>query len=134
MSVLKIEKIGQVAIAVNDIEQARNFYQNILSLPLLFDAGPVMSFYQCGETRLMVTLQQGSEKDHKTSVIYYKVNDLDASVAILQQHNIHFEQLPSFVAAMPEYELWMSFIRDPSNNLIGIMAEKPLSKNQIYLP
>lgn len=128
MSTLIIEKVGQIAIAVDEINSARHFYQHILCLPLLFDAGPSMSFYQCGATRLMVTSQQGSEKDHKSSVIYYQVKELDKAVSFLQQQNVTFEQLPQFVAAMPDHELWMGFLRDPSKNLIGIMAEKPLSK------
>ena len=31
------------------------------------------------------------------------------------------------IAKMPDHELWMGFLRDPDENLIGIMAELPLS-------
>jgi methylmalonyl-CoA/ethylmalonyl-CoA epimerase len=29
------------------------------------------------------------------------------------------------VAKMPDHHLWMAFLRDPDQNLIGLMAEVP---------
>jgi hypothetical protein len=28
---------------------------------------------------------------------------------------------------MEDHELWIGFIRDPDNNLVGLMEEKPLN-------
>ncbi|TRX56549.1 VOC family protein [Thalassomonas sp. M1454] len=123
-----IQSIGQIAIAVNNIEQAKQFYRDSLGLTLLFEAPPGLAFFDCGGTRLMLTTLQGHEQDHKTSVIYYKVDDIKLFSEQLKQKLIVFEREPALAVKMPDHELWMAFIRDPDNNLIGIMAELPLSE------
>ncbi|WNC70888.1 VOC family protein [Thalassotalea psychrophila] len=123
---IEIESVGQIAIAVTKIEEAREFYKNTLGLPLLFDAGPELSFFDCGGTRLMLTTEQGNAKDHKTSVIYYKVNNIEETTKHLLAKGVAFEREPQLVAKMPEHELWIGFLRDPDENLVGLMAELPL--------
>ena len=121
-----IRSIGQIAIAVSDITKSTDFYRDVLGLKFLFDAPPSLSFFDCGGVRLMLTILQGNESDHKTSTIYYKVSDINASTKALKAKSVAFEQEPQLVAKMPDHELWMGFIRDPDQNLIGIMAELPL--------
>ena len=122
-----LQSIGQIAIAVNDIERATAFYKDMLGLQLLFEAPPGLAFFLCGGVRLMVTTLQGEERDHHTSVIYYKVNDINKAAATLKSRGVAFVREPQLTAKMPDHELWMGFIRDPDENLIGIMAELPLS-------
>jgi methylmalonyl-CoA/ethylmalonyl-CoA epimerase len=124
---LNIQSIGQIAVAVTDIKRAVIFYRDTLGLELLFEAPPGLAFFDCGGTRLMLTTLQGEKSDHNTSVIYYKVKEINAAHAALTGKNVTFEQTPQLVAKMPDHELWMGFIRDPDLNLIGIMAELPLS-------
>jgi len=33
------------------------------------------------------------------------------------------EREPALTAKMPDHELWMGFLRDPDDNLVGIMEE-----------
>lgn len=121
---MQVHSIGQIAIAVSEIAQAKAFYQEVLGLQFLFDAPPALSFFMCGDTRLMLTTLQGDPADHRTSVIYYKVSSLDQATLQLQQHDVKWVQEPSFVAKMPDHDLWMGFIRDPDANLIGLMEER----------
>jgi len=121
-----ISAIGQIAIAVSNIETSLDFYQQTLGLQLLFEAPPNLAFLQCGGVRLMLTTLQGEPKDHHTSVIYYKVDDLELAVSELKQKGVVFIREPQLTAKMPDHELWQGFIRDPDENLIGIMAELPL--------
>ncbi|KGJ96705.1 VOC family protein [Thalassotalea sp. ND16A] len=121
-----INSIGQIAIAVTDIKAALAFYQDTLGLTLLFEAPPGLAFFDCGGTRLMLTTLQGDEQDHRTSVIYYKVDDISATTTQLTAKGVVFEREPQFVATMPDHQLWMGFLRDPDQNLVGIMAELPL--------
>ncbi|MBR7800990.1 VOC family protein [Undibacterium fentianense] len=121
-----IVSIGQIAIAVSDIQRAKDFYHQVLGLPCLFDAPPHLSFLQCGEVRLMLTTLQGAESDHRTSVIYYKVSDMTQIVQELKNKGQLLVQEPQLVAKMPDHTLWMAFLRDPDQNLIGLMAEKAL--------
>ena len=125
---MQITSIGQIAVAVSDIDRAQNFYQDTLGLSFLFAAPPGLAFFDCNGTRLMLTTLNGDIKDHHTSVIYYKVEDLDTAVRHLRSQNIDFEQEPQLVAQMPDHDLWMGFIRDPDSNLIGIMAELASTK------
>ncbi len=121
---LQVSEIGQIAIAVNDIDKARAFYRDVLGLQFLFDAPPALSFLMCGSVRLMLTTLQGDPADHKTSSIYYKVADLTEADQQLQKAGITWERVPTFVAKMPDHDLWMGFVRDPDRNLIGLMEER----------
>lgn len=121
----KIEKIGQIAIAVSDVKTALNFYCNVLELTLLFEVPPTMAFIQAGDTRIMLTQRQGEERDHHTSVIYYQVADIDEYARHLQDQGVVFEREPQLAATMPDHELWLGFLRDPDGNLLSIMANKP---------
>ena len=34
------------------------------------------------------------------------------------------ERAPQLAAKLPDHDLWISFVRDPDGNLIGLMEEK----------
>jgi len=119
----KIENIGQIALAVSDIKVATAFYQDILELELLFEVPSGLAFFQIADTRLMLTTLQGDKKDHHSSVVYYKVSDIKKAQMALETKGIIFEQIPQLAAKMPDHELWIGFLRDPDDNLIGIMSE-----------
>lgn len=118
--------IGQLAIAVSNLDRAKSFYQDKLGLTLLFDVPPNMAFFDCGGVRLMLTTLQGDPEDHHTSVIYYRVKDIHVSAHELKSKGVVLIQEPGLTATMPDHELWMAFLRDTDNNLIGLMSEMPL--------
>jgi catechol 2,3-dioxygenase-like lactoylglutathione lyase family enzyme len=119
--------IGQIAIAVSDIKKAIDFYKNKLGLNLLFEVPSGMAFFECGGIRLMVTEQNGDLKDHKTSVIYYHVLEIKKTAKSMLERGVKFTKDPHMAVKMPDHELWIGFLRDPDENLIGIMEEVPLS-------
>ena len=51
-----LNQIGQIAITVRDLPRAVNFYRDVLGMRHLFDAGPKLSFFDCGGVRLMLEL------------------------------------------------------------------------------
>lgn len=124
---IEIEKIGQIAIAISNLKLSVEFYRDTLGLELLFEVPPGLAFFDCAGTRLMLTTLQGQESDHNTSVIYYKVTNLESARLNLKSKGIKFEREPQLAAKMDDHELWIGFLRDPDNNLLGIMAELPLS-------
>lgn len=124
---IEIEKIGQIAIAISDLKKSVRFYRDILGLELLFEVPSSLAFFNCGGTRLMLTTLQGKEEDHNTSAIYYKVSDINNTTELLQSKGVTFEREPQFAARMEDHDLWIGFLRDPDNNLVGIMAELPLA-------
>ena len=89
-----IESIGQIAIAVTDVDRSVEFYENTLELKLLFRAPPGLAFFDCGGVRLMLTIPQGEGVDSSTSIIYYKVDDIDAATANLKAKGVSFVHDP----------------------------------------
>lgn len=118
-----IQRIGQIAINAKDVARAKAFYRDVLDLTHLFDAGPHLTFFRCGDVRLMITRPEKSEFDHPASIIYYKVEDLPQTHQALVAKGVVFEQAPTLVAPMPDHDLWMAFLRDSENNMVGLMAE-----------
>ena len=120
---LNLEKIGQIAITVDDIARAKDFYQNTLGMKFLFDAGH-LAFFKCGDIRLMLTTPDKLGPRGGT-VLYFKVDDIHATHAALKERGAAFIDEPHLIAKMPDHDLWMVFLKDPFDNILGIMCEKP---------
>jgi methylmalonyl-CoA/ethylmalonyl-CoA epimerase len=123
-----LTRIGQIAVAVKDLDRAIGFYRDVLGLRFLFQAPPGLGFFEVGGVRLMLGLPEGPGQYHHTSVLYYEVDDIGAAAAGLKQKKVVFESEPHRVARLADSELWMGFFRDSEGNLLAIMQEKPLAK------
>ena len=119
-----LNRIGQISIAVHDLDRSVAFYRDTLGIPLLFQAPPGMAFFDCVGIRLMLTLPNDGGQDHHTSNIYYAVDDIEAMAATLAERGVDFEREPHLVAKLPDREVWMAFFRDPDRNLLALMSEK----------
>ena len=117
-----LSQIGQIAVPVSDIGRAILFYRDTLGMRFLFRAPPDLAFFDLSGVRLMLDgpakAQAGS-----SSVIYYKVPDLQAAFTTLSKRGVQFEEKPHLIAKMPDHDLWMAFFRDPDKNLIALMSE-----------
>jgi predicted enzyme related to lactoylglutathione lyase len=121
---MSISEIGQIAIVVRDVAQARTFYRDVLGLKFLFDAGPNLAFLQAAGVRLMLSTPQGHGEAGKNSILYFKVKDVEATHAAIVARGAKNERAPALTARMPDHELWIGFVRDPDDNLVGLMEEK----------
>jgi len=119
--------IGQIAITVRDIDKALWFYGNVLGLPLLFRAGPNLAFVAAGAVRIMLTTPQGAGTPGANSPLYFRVTDIENFYAEVVRQGAAQERAPQHVAQMPDHELWIGFVRDPEDNLVGLMEEKNLA-------
>ncbi|MDO3381533.1 VOC family protein [Gilvimarinus algae] len=115
--------LGQLAITVDNIEQALGFYQGILGLDFLFSPSSELAFLQCGDTRLMLTTPQGAGEVGRNSIPYFKVTGIEHYFRTAVAKGALGEREPQLTAAMDDHDLWMGFLRDPDGNLIGIMEE-----------
>ncbi|MFT5144765.1 MAG: methylmalonyl-CoA/ethylmalonyl-CoA epimerase [Rhodothermales bacterium] len=115
-------QIGQISVPVTDIDRAIAFYRDVLGMDFLFYAPPGLGFFNCNGVRLMLD-SPASERAGQGSVIYFKVEDLDAVFQVLTAREVNFETDPHLVARMPDHELWMAFLRDPDGNLLAMMSE-----------
>jgi predicted enzyme related to lactoylglutathione lyase len=75
--------IRQVALTVLDVGRSTEFYRDALGLPFLFAAGPALAFFDIGGVRLMLTAPEGELKPGLSSVLYFKVSDIEAAFAAL---------------------------------------------------
>ncbi len=121
------QSIGQLAIPVADLQRALAFYRDVVGLRFLFQAPPDLAFLDCGGVRLMLSRPQGNEESPSVGVIYYRVADLEAAYATLRERGAVFVDRPHRIARLADHELWMTFLRDPDNHLLALMAERPLS-------
>ena len=119
---LRLTQIGQIAINTKDLERAVRFYRDILGLTLLFQF-PRLAFFDCGGIRLMLSLPEKPEFDHQSSLLYYKVADIESACAALREKGVAIEAGPQTVAKMPTHDLWMAFFRDPDQNPLALMSE-----------
>jgi methylmalonyl-CoA/ethylmalonyl-CoA epimerase len=120
-AVVNFEKIGQIAVTVDNLARAKDFYQNTLGMKFLFEAGH-LAFFKCGDVRLMLTTAEKPEPRGGT-ILYYKVDDIHATYASLKQRSVSFIDEPHLIARMPDHDLWMVFFKDTEDNTIGIMCE-----------
>jgi methylmalonyl-CoA/ethylmalonyl-CoA epimerase len=117
-----ISRLGQIAINVHDLDRATAFYRDVLGLPLLFTTG-ALCFFDCGGVRLMLSHPEKPEFDHPSSVLYFTVPDIMSAHRQMLSNGVTFEDAPHLIARMPTHDLWMTFFRDPDNNLLALMCE-----------
>lgn len=118
---VNLEKIGQIAISVDDLTRAKNFYQNTLGMKFLFEAGHLV-FFKCGDIRLMLTTMEKPGPRGGT-IVYYQVDDIDATHLCLKERGVAFIDEPHLIAKMPDHDLWMVFFKDTEDNILGILCE-----------
>ena len=123
---LSLNQIGQICINAHDLDRATKFYRDTLGMKYLFTAGK-MAFFDCGGIRLMLGLPEKPEFDHASSILYFKVENIQSAHATLVERGVIFEILPTLIAKMPTHDLWMTFFRDSENNLMSLMSEVPRS-------
>ena len=114
-------RVAQIAIAIQDLERAKSFYRDVLGLKHLFDAPPGLSFFQCGETRLMLSRPEGPETAGN-SILYYGVEDVDGAYRAMQAHGVAFDEAPRCIAQVEGRDIWLAICRDSEDNLLGLIS------------
>jgi len=115
-------RLAQVAIPVQDVDRARAFYRDILGLPHLFDAPPDLAFFQCGDTRLMLSRPEGPGTAG-SSILYYGVDDIDAACEAMTVKGVAFDEPPRKIAEVDGRPIHLAVCRDSEGNLLGLMSE-----------
>jgi methylmalonyl-CoA/ethylmalonyl-CoA epimerase len=121
---LGIQNIGQISIIVKDVERATAFYRDVLGLKLLFTV-PTMAFFDCGGVRLMLGTASSAEYDHPSSILYFRVPDINAGHQRLVERGAEIVAAPRLIAPMPDHDLWMTAFKDTEGNIHQLMSEVP---------
>ena len=117
-----LSAIGQIAVNAHDVNRAIDFYRDKLGMKLLFTAPPDLAFFDCNGIRLMLSPPAKPEFDHPSSIIYFKVDDIQLAYETLSGRGVKFEEQPAFVANMGTYDLWIAAFRDSEDNLLAMMS------------
>lgn len=114
-------RLAQVAIVVQDLDRARTFYRDILGLQHLFDAPPGLAFFQCGETRLMLSRPEGPDTAG-SSILYYGVDDVDSAHDEMRSKGVAFDEPPRKIAEVDGRPIRLAICRDSEGNMLGLIS------------
>lgn len=121
---VQLNQIAQIAINAHDLERAVAFYRDQLGMRYLFSAG-TLAFFACGGVRLMLSLPDKPEFDHASSIIYFKVEDIQQAHAALAARQVRVDAPPRLIAKLEKVDVWLSSFYDSENNLLALMSEVP---------
>lgn len=121
---VKLSRIGQIAINVRNVKRAIAFYRDVLGMEFLFEV-PRMGFFNCDGIRLMLAEAEFPQFDHPASVIYYGVSNIQDVFDTLTKAGVVFTSAPRRIATVDDHDLWMAFFKDMDDNVLGLMSEVP---------
>jgi catechol 2,3-dioxygenase-like lactoylglutathione lyase family enzyme len=113
-------KLVQVGLSCRDLDRARNFYRDMLDLPLLFEAGNML-FFQLEGTRLMVGLAE-PDRPIGGSTIYFDASDIQALGSALEARGVKFLGPAVTVQQTQTHELKLREFLDPDGNALALMG------------
>jgi DNA-binding CsgD family transcriptional regulator/catechol 2,3-dioxygenase-like lactoylglutathione lyase family enzyme len=113
--------VGQVSRNVGDIAAATAWYRDVLGLPHLYSFGE-LAVFDCDGLRLY--LQQSEGDPAGESVLYFRVSDIRAAHAALEDRGAVFTNAPHLIHRHPDgTEEWMAFFNDPEGRPLAIMSQ-----------
>ena len=115
--------IVQIGIPIQDLDRAKAYYGETLGLAHLFDAPPGLAFYQCGETRLMLSAPEPAG-EAKGAILYYQVPDARAAAAALAADGATLIEDARCIARVGDKHIWLAIATDGEGNLFGLMSEE----------
>jgi len=121
---LTLNRIGQIALAVKDVDKAEAFYRDTLRLRWLYRFGD-LTFFDCSGVRLLLEKARDPGESSHGSPIYFSCADIALSVRELEQRGVTFTSKPHLIAPMEDHDLWMAFFHDPDRNVLALMHEAP---------
>ena len=120
-------KDAAATLAVSDLDQARQFYENILGLtPLQEPPGAVL--YKSGNSVVLVYPSEFAGTNQATAATWAVGDDFDAIVEDLRSKGVTFEQydLPDMTREGDVHRLGDSravWFKDPDGNILNLIDE-----------
>jgi catechol 2,3-dioxygenase-like lactoylglutathione lyase family enzyme len=125
MTSVQLGELGQISRPVSDITTAVEWYGKVLGLPHLYTYGD-LAFFDCGGTRLFLSAMEEPGRTEEPSVLYFRVDDIQAAYDDLRERGVEFETAPHLIHKHESgMEEWMAFFPDPDGHLLAIMAQVP---------
>src|SRR5262245_34442522 len=123
---IAVSQLGQISMPIRDVETAEAFYGGKLGLRKLYRFGN-LSFYDAAGVRLFLdgVREGGRPFAPSASVLYFRTPDIRLTRRELEGRGVRFDDEPHLIAAMEDHDLWMTFFRDPDDNVLALMMEAP---------
>jgi catechol 2,3-dioxygenase-like lactoylglutathione lyase family enzyme len=125
---MQLSRIEQIAMPVRDLARATAFYRDTLGMQLLFEVPPQLAFFDCDGVRLALSISSDAMYDPPGSIVYYRVDALEAAHEELERRGVEFLRGPHKVAELGDVEIWMAFFEDTEGNTLALTSEKPSAK------
>jgi catechol 2,3-dioxygenase-like lactoylglutathione lyase family enzyme len=119
-----LRRIGQIALAVRNVDRAEAFYEDTLGLRKLYRYGDLI-FFDCSGVRLLLEKARDPDNAHHGSAIYFTCHDVALAVRELEARGVSFSAPPHLIAKMDDHDLWMAFFNDPDGHILALMHEAP---------
>lgn len=123
---MKLDRIHQIAVHAQDLDEAIAFYRDTLGAKYLtkFDP-PGLAFLDFSGVRILL------EKEGPKVTLYFRVEDIDSAYSELVSKGVKFSGEPHLIfrddtgifGASGEEE-WMAFFSDPSGNILAFASRK----------
>ena len=126
MSSTGLGRLHQISMRVHDVDRAVRFYRDALGLPFMFEAPPRLAFFNCDGVRLMLSTPEPGF-DHPGSVLYFAVDDISATWALLVSRGVAFRDQPHKIATLADREVWLAEFQDSEGNTLALMSEPLLT-------
>jgi catechol 2,3-dioxygenase-like lactoylglutathione lyase family enzyme len=118
MTILSIDHI-KIAVGLNDIEEARHFYCDLLGLPEVIKPEPLRErggfWLQVGECQVHIGREDGIDRRQTSAHIGYLVDDIRAWREKLAEADVDMVE----AIAIPDVERF--YVYDPAGNRIEFM-------------
>ncbi len=122
-----LSKLHQVALLATDLDRSIAFYRDVLGLPYMdrYDPPGLAFFNLGGGTRLILSATSSK------ATLYFRVDDIDSAVSALAARGVFFLHKPSMIHRDDQGRLgkkgveeWMAFFKDPSDNVLALVAQR----------
>jgi methylmalonyl-CoA/ethylmalonyl-CoA epimerase len=100
---IHLNQLGQVALTVDDVDQAEHFFQELLGLRKLYRFGDLL-FFDCAGVRLLVEKSTATPFQPASSILYFRTADLKLAYSELKQRGV------SFIDARTWWHRWQTMI------------------------
>jgi predicted enzyme related to lactoylglutathione lyase len=115
----------QVGLTCRDLERAKNFYRDVLGLPLLFEVSGML-FFQLEGTRLMVGLEHTRDQPIGGSILYFNAPDIHTLGTALEARGVQFGGPAHVLQRTDTHELMLRPFTDPDGNALALMGMVPI--------
>ena len=122
-----LNRIGQIALTVDDVERATAFYRDVVGLTYLFSAPPGLAFFDVGGAWIMLGPPEGERQERFASILYFDVDDIRAAYEEMKRKGANFRTEPHRVHSDGTRELWLADFFDSEGNTMCLRRWAPVT-------